>query len=168
MRKTIDIATVEFSSFPVRIAARVIDMFIVSTLFVAFLSLSGVTMNTDSGVTGDLGIGAAIWFLPLVYLAYEIPGIAVGGQTLGKKMMGIAVVRTDGLIGIGLDRSLTRFIVLMICSCIPFLGLLALGWYLFDPRRQNVPDKAAHTFVIRVSRELIHDRTDMHEPTNEL
>lgn len=150
IRTTVDLSEVEFASYPQRIAARIIDAAIVSLFFALFVSLAGFEVDTSTGITGDLGLGAWIWFLPVVYIGYEIPAIAARGQTLGKRIMGIIIVRTDGETGIGLDRSLSRFISILILSFVPFVGFLANGWYLFDPKRQNIPDKIARTFVIRI------------------
>lgn len=149
MRRTIDLETVEFASTPQRIAARLLDIVIVSFLFALFLSLTGLEVNTEAGLTGDMGLGAWVWFLPVLYLAYELPGTSYRGQTLGKRLMGILIVRKDGLTGLGFDRALTRFLAIMISAFIPFAGILALGWFVFDPTRQNLPDKVAKTFVIR-------------------
>ena len=163
MRVNIDLASVEYSSYSQRIAARLIDMFIVSLLFVAFISLAGLEVNPDAGMSGDLGLGAWIWFLPVVYLAYEIPGTASRGQTLGKRMMGILIVRTDGQTGIGLDRALTRFLTMIGISLVPFLGFLGNAWFFFDPQRQNVPDKFAKTYVIRTPSGLFSRDQDQPE-----
>ncbi len=153
MRTTIDVSNVEFASFPQRIAARLIDVFVVSMFFALFLTFSGVEIKQDAGFGDDLGLGMWVWFLPILYIAYEVPSISTRGQTLGKRIMGIAIVRTDGLIGIGLDRALTRFLTMTALSMIPFLGLLGNAWFFFDPLRQSIPDKAARTFVIRIPKE---------------
>lgn len=150
MRKNIDLESVEFASFPQRVAARLLDVIFVSFMFALFMSFAGLEVEQDAGLTGDLGLGLWIWFLPLLYLAYELPGTSSRGQTLGKRLMGILIVRTDGQTGIGFDRAIARFIAMMISVFIPFVGILALGWFVFDPARQNVPDKIARTFVIRV------------------
>lgn len=154
IRTIVDLSEVEFASYPQRIAARIIDAAIVSLFFALFISLAGLEVDTKAGFTGDLGLGVWIWFLPIVYIGYEIPAIAARGQTLGKRIMGILVVRTDGETGIGLDRSLSRFISILFFSFVPFVGFLANGWYLFDPKRQNVPDKIARTFVVRTPEDL--------------
>ena len=150
MRKTIDLSSVEFASFSQRIAARLIDIVLVSFLFAAFLSLAGIEVDSNAGINSDLGLGIWVWFLPVVYLGYELPGTSNRGQTLGKRITGILIVRTDGITGIGFDRAITRFLTMIVCTFIPFVGILALGWYVFDPKRQNVPDKVARTFVVRV------------------
>ena len=157
MRVTIDVSTVESASFPQRILARMIDNIIVFLLFLAFLSLVGQHLDLDSKhIDPNLGIGNLIWFLPLFYLGYEVPTLAMNGLTLGKRIMGICVVRTDGLIGIGLDRALLRVVIPMVLSFLfivgPILYLGAQTWFFFDPNRQNVPDKIARTFVIRIPR----------------
>ncbi len=150
MRKVIDLESVEFASFPQRVAARLLDIIFVSLFFAVFMSFAGLEVDKNAGITGDIGLGLWVWFLPILYFAYELPGTASRGQTLGKRLMGILIVRTDGQTGIGFDRALTRFIALLVSSFIPFVGILAIGWFVFDPARQNLPDKLAKTFVIRV------------------
>lgn len=159
IKKTLDISQVEFASHSQRFIARFIDMFIVSLVFALFLSLIGVEVNQDVDLGGDLGIGMWTWALPLFFLAYEIPSTAGRGQTIGKRLMGICIVRTTGEIGIGIDKALNRFIVIIICSIIPFIGIVLLVSYLFDPKRQNIPDKVAKTFVIRAPEDL-YDKPD--------
>ncbi len=149
IRKTIDLADVEFASYPQRVSARIIDMIMVSLLFYAFLSLIGQEIDQDAGPFGDLGLGLWVWMLPLFYLAYEIPATAARGQTIGKRIMGINIVRTDGLVGIGLDRALNRLLGMLFLMFLPIVGILGLTWYFFDPLRQNIPDKIAKTYVIR-------------------
>lgn len=160
IRVNIDLGEVEFASFPQRILARFIDMVIVSMFFALFISIAGLEVNTNTGFNGDLGLGLWIWFLPIVYLGYEIPAVAARGQTLGKRIMGIIIVRTDGETGIGLDRAFTRFISMVILSFVPFVGLLGLIWYFFDPKRQNIPDKFARTFVVRTPEGFFSKKND--------
>lgn len=160
MRTVIELSEVEFASFPQRIAARIIDALIVSTMFALFISLAGLEVETNGGLTGDLGLGSWIWFLPVIYLGYEIPGTASRGQTLGKRIMGIIIVKTNGQTGIGLDGALTRFISIIFLSVVPFVGILANGWYVFDPKRQNIPDKIARTFVVRTPKGIFASNPD--------
>lgn len=155
MRRHLDLEKVEFAGFPQRIAARLIDIVLVSLLFYLFLSLAGEKLVVDpEKIDPNFGIGNLIWFLPVIYIAYEIPTLATSGLTIGKRIMGICVVRTDGLIGIGLDRALLRFLSPQIFILIPLVGsFFVLGsqlWFFFDDKRQNFPDKMARTFVIRI------------------
>ena len=137
-------------------------------LFAIFMSIAGFELDKNAGLTGDIGLGLWVWFLPILYLAYELPGTASRGQTLGKRIMGILIVRTDGQTGIGFDRALLRFSTLLVSAFIPFVGILALGWFVFDPQRQNLPDKVSRTFVVRVpesffSRETQPDSSEIND-----
>lgn len=152
VRKIVDLEKVEFASFPKRIAARLIDSFIVGGLLFAFLSLSGIDILDEN--IKDSTILMVSFYALLFSLAYEIPTLASRGLTIGKRVCGICVVRTDGLIGIGFDRAFVRTIVPNGLTLLPIVGgLLSLGsqiWCFFDPKRQNFPDKAAKTFVIKI------------------
>jgi uncharacterized RDD family membrane protein YckC len=96
----------------------------------------------------------AVWF------AYEVPGSANSGQTLGKRLLGIKVVRVESEERLGFGRAFRRW---------GRLGLPTLLWYccgagfllqvidcLFvtidRPLRQALHDKAANTVVVRVPR----------------
>jgi uncharacterized RDD family membrane protein YckC len=100
----------------------------------------------------------AVWF------AYEVPASANSGQTLGKRLLGIKVVRLESDERLGFRRSLRRW---------GRLGLPTLLWYccgigfllqLFDclfatidrPLRQALHDKAAATVVVQVPRPARH------------
>jgi uncharacterized RDD family membrane protein YckC len=98
-------------------------------------------------------LAAALWF------AYEVPSIAGSGQTLGKRLMRVKVVRQDGTDAVGLGRAIRRWNP---------LGLPTLMWYcgigfilqivdglspLFDwPLRRAFHDRSAGTVVVRVPR----------------
>ena len=80
----------------------------------------------------------------VVTILYYAGFIAEGGQTPGKMMLGLRVVRTNGR-PVGWGRAFLRWIGYYISS-IPFgLGYL---WALWDPKRQAWHDKIAGTVVI--------------------
>jgi uncharacterized RDD family membrane protein YckC len=96
----------------------------------------------------------AVWF------AYEVPSSANSGQTLGKRLLGIKVVRLESEERLGLRRSFRRW---------GRLGLPTLLWYCYGfgfalqfidclfvlidrPLRQALHDKSAFTVVVRVRR----------------
>jgi len=98
-------------------------------------------------------LAAALWF------AYEVPSIAGGGQTLGKRLMRIKVMRQESTDAVGFGRAIRRWNP---------LGLPTLMWYcgigfllqiadglspLFDwPLRRALHDRSAGTVVVRVPR----------------
>ncbi|MGH3713634.1 MAG: RDD family protein [Micromonosporaceae bacterium] len=94
-------------------------------------------------------IGLALWF------AYEVPALASSGQTLGKRLFEIKVIRYDGE-RLGFWRSILRWLpmaishpVVMPCFA-PFLVADAL-WCTWDkPLQQCLHDKIGRTLVVQV------------------
>ncbi|MEU7754570.1 RDD family protein [Micromonospora sp. NPDC049171] len=97
-------------------------------------------------------VATALW------LAYEVPAMAAGGQTVGKRVMRIRAVPIAADQPLGMGRALVRW---------SLLGLPTLIWYcagiglvvqlvdalspLFDqPLRQALHDKRAQTVVVEV------------------
>jgi uncharacterized RDD family membrane protein YckC len=78
----------------------------------------------------------------LTSIAYDITFWLLSGQTPGKRVLGLRVMRTDGT-RLKLGNALRRQIGYWI-SAIFFLGFV---WILFDKRRQGFHDKLAGTIV---------------------
>ncbi|MBN1171239.1 MAG: RDD family protein [Micromonosporaceae bacterium] len=100
-----------------------------------------------------LGIAAALWF------AYEVPSTAETGQTIGKRLMHIKVVRLESQDPVGIRRAWRRWNPLGLPSlfwCCCGFGFLLQGADLlagvFDrPLHQAIHDKSAGTVVVQVS-----------------
>jgi uncharacterized RDD family membrane protein YckC len=94
----------------------------------------------------------AVWF------AYEVPGSANSGQTLGKRLLGIKVVRVESEERLGFGRAFRRWgrlgLPTLLWSCWGIGFLLQIIDCLFvaidRPLRQALHDKAANTVVVRV------------------
>ena len=69
------------------------------------------------------------------------------GQTVGKKLFGMRVVRETGEPA-GPGVIAVRQAVEIVLSWLCCLGLVNLGWILFDRRKQALHDKAARTLVV--------------------
>ncbi|MGY0232668.1 RDD family protein [Longispora urticae] len=92
-----------------------------------------------------------------VWGAYEVPGIAGTGQTLGKRLMRIKVVRLDTTDKVGFGRSLRRWLNMSI-PCLLWYGCCGLGlvFQFFDslgvvtnrPYQQCIHDRAVQTVVV--------------------
>ncbi|MEV4618362.1 RDD family protein [Asanoa sp. NPDC049573] len=94
-------------------------------------------------------IAFALWF------AYEVPAVANTGQTLGKRLVGLRVVRTDGVPKMGFVRSARRWSIpglstLLWPCCIGFiLQFFDSLWVAVDrPLHQALHDKHARTVVV--------------------
>jgi uncharacterized RDD family membrane protein YckC len=88
---------------------------------------------------------AALFFFAFLYL-YFIFFFSTTGQTVGKAVMGLRVVTTDGK-RMGLRRSLIRTLCYTVSLAPLGLGFL---WVLGEDRRRAWHDKIAHTYVLYV------------------
>jgi uncharacterized RDD family membrane protein YckC len=101
-------------------------------------------------------IWAMLIVATLLWLLYEAPSTATRGQTLGKRIMHIKVVRLENTEPLGFGRAFRRWARLGLWT--PFWGCLGIGLLfqlidsaspLFDPRlRQALHDKTAATVVV--------------------
>jgi uncharacterized RDD family membrane protein YckC len=143
------------ASYGHRVAATLIDLVLSSIaffgVFLGFAVAAGL-IGTSDEFDDDYGIpGAAIvgWllaiFLPIVLMLR--PGRA-NGQTLGKELLGIRVVRLDGQrvrLGTALMRELLGKTILGITGLWTIVDNL---WPLADARNQALHDKLASTVVL--------------------
>ncbi len=149
--------SVVYAGFFRRAAAVVVDttpLYILTILAMILASLTAIGGGTVAGeVTSEVRLfasGAALAMAFAVSLAYHVVCWGYGGQTPGKMLMGVKVVRWDGE-EIGYGRAFMRWVA-YILALIPF-GL-GLTWVLFDTRRRGLHDHLAGTCVIRVDVEV--------------
>ena len=130
-----------------RIGAALIDLALLVAVFAILAATIGESTVGDGGFSFDLyGTEAALYFA-LVLLYYFALEVAIG-QTVGKLLLGLRVVRTNGsrpsLAAIGI-RTLLRVVDwLPFLYLIGFIAMLATG-----PRRLRLGDLAARTSVER-------------------
>ena len=135
----------KIASSAARLGARVLDWVVVA-VFGLFIAVVGVS-------TAWVGGPELLLLLPLVGSLYEVPLIAVRGQTLGKMVLKVKVVRLDNGLVPGWRKSIGRTIIPMAAALIPLAGwigaLLVYGSLLWNDRRQGWHDRAAKTLVIQ-------------------
>ncbi len=68
-----------------------------------------------------------------------------GGQTLGKKAVGIRVVKTDGS-AVNLVTAIIRYVGYIISAVCLLIGFI---WVAFDANKQGWHDKIASTYVVK-------------------
>jgi uncharacterized RDD family membrane protein YckC len=137
-----------------RLGAAILDTFILSAAVIAPLfigvNLDAVAANDYLNAFSTTGLGVA--GLALVVLsAITIYLVHKNGQTIGKKVVGIKVVRSD-FSRASLGRIFwLRNVVNAIPSVIPYLGNiygLVDHLFIFGEKRQCVHDKIADTIVV--------------------
>lgn len=132
-----------------RVAATVIDYFIIFVFFFAFVFVFGEpNENGEQVVSGPLAvIPAVFWFCWLI-----IPE-TLWGKTAGHHATGLKIITLEGnkpLFWQAMVRRLFDFIDMLIC----FPGLIALILVLKSKYHQRLGDMVAKTLVIDKNFEL--------------
>ena len=162
-----------------RLLARVIDGLILAVIFAPFWvppwrtfirAVSAITHRYPAGTqlgsipaarqalsVAESHLVAKLFVITLgfylVAFAYDWVQHWAWGQTVGKRALGTVVVRQDGNPSIGAAAAGGRAAIYALSPLVPLVGglfdLLNELWLTWDPRRQCLHDKAAHTVVIK-------------------
>lgn len=131
-----------------RIGAALVDLLLMTVLFVVLGVLIGETSSGEGSASVNLGPFEAMVFFALSFAYY---GVLEGttGQTLGKRLLGVRVVRAaDG--GPPGGGAITARTLLRIVDALPLAYLLGLVLVLATGRRrQRLGDLAGGTTVAR-------------------
>lgn len=131
VKDTASAGSMQYAGFGLRFVASLIDGVVL--MLVGWVMTA---LGTDSFALNTL-VGALYSILFWVNM---------NGQTPGKKIMNIKVVRVDGK-PVDYLTSMLRYVGYFI-SAIPLL--LGYIWVLFDEKKQGWHDKLANTYVIKV------------------
>ncbi len=137
-----------------RIVAGIVDYIIVG-IIAAILSVFalGSWMVTGSGMmggfrstwfTGMFSLMGLMWILWLAYFTYFE---GTSGQTIGKKLTNIKVIKEDGSncdLGSALVRNILRIV-----DHLPFLYILGMILIAISEKKQRVGDMLAKTMVVK-------------------
>jgi uncharacterized RDD family membrane protein YckC len=141
----------DYAGFVTRMVAFVVDRIIIAVVlagaafFVGFLAQTFQLRQVQGlpTLTQALAVALACASGLVLSLIYDVGFWMLAGQTPGKRMMGLLVVRTSGT-RLRLGWAILRWLGYWL-SGILFLGFL---WILLDGRRQGLHDKLARTFVV--------------------
>lgn len=96
---------------------------------------------------GPIAGGIAVMAVGIVIVAIiYLWALARSGQTWGRKIVGIKVVRTDDGQAPGWGKAIGRTLFSYISAWVFYLGYL---WMLWDDQNQTWHDKVAGTYVVR-------------------
>jgi uncharacterized RDD family membrane protein YckC len=164
--------SLEYAGFWIRLGAGVIDLAIVLSLIYSVSSIiGGITSRLTSAlvaspapfcgyasiVTNAVVIARpaddnainALLIIPVAALIAAIYMIGMWvwrGQTLGKMVLGIKIIRTDSS-PLDLNHAIIR------CGGgVVAMAMLGIGfiWIAFDSRKQGIHDKIADTYVVKL------------------
>ncbi len=129
-----------------RVLATIVDGIIFGIIFWVMAMLFGSTSAQGGHISSSLGGVGTLLYL-VVILAYYILLEGYLGQTVGKMLLGIKVVREDtgGVPGLGPAalRTVLRIIDGLFSYLVAFIAVLA------SQKNQRLGDMVAHTLVVR-------------------
>ena len=138
-----------YGGFWIRFWALMLDGVVLGLISLLIYGLGMVMIRILSPEIGD---PARAMLLPqlvantLIKAFYFIYFHAVTGQTVGKKALGLKVVRENGEY-VGWSRSTGRYFGSFVSMLVFGLGYICVA---FDSRKQGWHDKMAGSFVVRV------------------
>lgn len=139
-------ATLEVHVTGRRVLATIVDGIVLAVGLWVMSALFGSTSVEGGQVGASLGGVAALVSFILVF-AYYIVLEGYLGQTLGKMLLGIKVVREDtgGVPGLGAAaiRTVLRIVDGLFSYLVAFIAVLA------SQKNQRLGDMVAHTLVVR-------------------
>jgi uncharacterized RDD family membrane protein YckC len=134
----------EYAGFWIRLGASAIDMVILGLFFLfLYYMFSDTIKSIQSSPVAILAMSTIVWFIEILYHAAFW---SWRGQTPGKMILGIKIIRTDSSPVIW-PHALLRYAG-YIASAVPlFAGFFRIA---FDKRKQGWHDKIADTYVVKL------------------
>ncbi|MCO5234325.1 MAG: RDD family protein [Chitinophagales bacterium] len=132
-----------YASFGSRFIAYIIDAIIITIILNIFSLITGILFNFEmfKVITSPGSIMALL--ISISYFAYFETGTYQA--TLGKKVMGLKVIKQDGK-PLTKAESIFRFFAKMLSAFIFLIGYIMI---LFDDKNRSLHDRIANTYVIK-------------------
>ncbi len=145
----------EYAGFRRRLLAYMVDWAILASIGVLIQIMIGqnplatfkATTLAELNALNASNNQTVLFFVGLlVGLAYYlVMWVNFNGATIGKKMVGIKIIKTDGK-SLGYSNALIRYVSQFISAFCVYLGYL---WIIWDKQKQSWHDKLAGTYVIK-------------------
>ncbi len=150
------VITVEYAGFWMRFAAHVIDGLILGSIVLAISMIAlyfgdtfdnGYIIPVSDPFLRDTLYWQQLLITAIVYLPYHIGFWLWRGQTPGKMVLNLKIVRSDGN-RLDLLRAVVRYAGWFATGF--FLFSILYLWIAFDGRKQGIHDKLAGTCVVKL------------------
>ena len=151
-------STLEFAGFWRRLTAAIIDLFAVAVICSIIILIfspfqwfqwfgwgnSDVFNEPILDALPYLVGGNVLSFL--VNIAYFVGFWVWRGQTPGKMLLGIKLIKEDGS-DVTIGVALLRYLGYIVSGAVILIGFI---WIAFDDRKQGFHDRMAETYVVRI------------------
>jgi uncharacterized RDD family membrane protein YckC len=131
-----------------RALAYLVDAAFAVGLIIVGLILSAILGSASSAL--GLLVGLIVYLASIVYWIIQLIKQGNTGQTIGKKIIGLKLLKEETGQPIGAGNSIVRAIAHFVDSLICYIGWLFPLW---DPKRQTIADKIMGTLVITVPKQ---------------
>ena len=141
MKKKPEEYSLEYAGFWIRLGAAVVDL-------VILIFILSVVLYVCSRFTVAIPFTFKI-IMPvsvIISIAYSVIFSAWRGQTPGKIITGIKVIRTDSSL-ISWQYALLRYFGYIVSTIPIFIGFI---WIAIDSHKQGLHDKIADTYVVKL------------------
>jgi uncharacterized RDD family membrane protein YckC len=143
-KKRPDEFALEYAGFWIRFGATIIDFII---LLIILYTVSYTAFKPASGGIFEWSLlpiySCIFWSLDIIYF---VVFWTWRGQTPGKIVTGIKIIRTDSS-PITWRYSLLRYLGCIVSTVILFIGFILIA---FDSHKQGLHDKMADTYVVKL------------------
>lgn len=144
MNKKPEEYALEYAGFWIRLGAAVIDFVILlSILYLIFYAFS---KSISFAIPSWLFIPLLDFIFWLIHITYFVVFWTWRGQTPGKMITGIKIIRTDSS-PVTWIYAFRRYLGCIVSTIILFIGFI---WIAFDSRKQGWHDKIADTYVVKL------------------
>ncbi|MGC9514677.1 RDD family protein [Methanocrinis sp.] len=142
-----DKADLDLAGVGQRLASYLVDVVVLSVIYIALIFLSGVQIEEEAIAGGDFSMTFIAVYILMAAIAIGYYTYFFGkGQTPGMKLVEVKLIRTDGVEPVGYKKGFFRWIGMEISGMVLFLGYV---WILIDKKRQGWHDKIAGTYVVK-------------------
>jgi len=150
-----------YGGFSRRILAFLIDNALLQVAVMIVFILGLLMVGYEIDVEGDIGISSllASYYATAVVmnLFYFTWFHGITGQTIGKRILGLKVIRTTGE-PVNPGMAFLRWVGYIVSSMIFYLGFI---WIAFDKKKQGWHDKIAGTIVIKTGPQCREEQLDL-------
>ena len=126
----------EYAGFWIRLGAGIIDLLVLG-------SIAGLLICSAASFVWVTVSWTVSW---VVSVGYYVGFLAWRGQTPGKMVVSIKVIRTDKK-PLTLRDSALRYCGYLVCVLSLFVGFIRVA---FDKKKQGLHDKIADTYVVKL------------------
>jgi uncharacterized RDD family membrane protein YckC len=127
--------------------------YLIDAAFAVAIVIVGIIVAAILGVVSSaLGtlVGILIYLVAIAYFIVQLVKQGNTGQTIGKKIVGLKVLKEETGQPIGPGMSVVRYLAHIVDSLICYIGWLFPLW---DAKKQTIADKIMGTVVVVVPKQ---------------